>query len=489
MSQGRERQQRGKKLFLAMVFAVLTFSAKSALAENSKIETCTIELEQRRDELQALVDDIKRDGMTDAALSRLLTWRDAFKISIQRNGLLEMIEGLGVGTGLSVLASLALESPPGWAAATLGSALSLAYVGAKNLILTVGSWAKIDGNTAFYQFLLDYLEYGRVGSVEDDNLLDFVSTYSSLLNQLTGSTPPSGGPALALYLQAHAEQLLFFFGYFEEKLGADAFPRWKFPETAGRFGPSRLNVGYYRDVLGERLALSLEQLKREIAALQNAACQDQPTALPEIKDCRAPPAPGETTTCYCRYVDLGGMVWGVDLYTNDSSICTAAIHAGILRPRPDGNGGVEFSNLVEMVGRPGCPYYKGQAAFGITSQPYHGWNASFYFPATQSGLCEPNDRPQSADLWYCPAKLPEAVKDLRCHCPAEATKRGDIWGTQIYSGDSSICRAAVHAGALGPAGGTVRVIELGPLDRYEGSEANGIVSHSGGGWPRSIGFP
>ena len=64
---------------------------------------------------------------------------------------------------------------------------------------------------------------------------------------------------------------------------------------------------------------------------------------------------------------------------------------------------------------------------------------------------------------------------------------GPLWGTGTYTADSSICVAAVHAGRLDAStGGEVTVRLVPPLDRYEGTTANGVTSGSWGSWPRAF---
>jgi len=61
----------------------------------------------------------------------------------------------------------------------------------------------------------------------------------------------------------------------------------------------------------------------------------------------------------------------------------------------------------------------------------------------------------------------------------EAT--GSLWGTDIYTGDSALGAAAVHAGLV-KAGETavVKVTVEQPLGRYQGSLQNGVTSHDFG---------
>jgi outer membrane protein OmpA-like peptidoglycan-associated protein len=58
----------------------------------------------------------------------------------------------------------------------------------------------------------------------------------------------------------------------------------------------------------------------------------------------------------------------------------------------------------------------------------------------------------------------------------------------VYSGDSAVCRAALHAGVVGPNGGSVTVIpELG-RNAYPGVTRNGVRSSNYGAHPSSFRF-
>ena len=58
---------------------------------------------------------------------------------------------------------------------------------------------------------------------------------------------------------------------------------------------------------------------------------------------------------------------------------------------------------------------------------------------------------------------------------------GPLWGTDVYTGDSAIAVAAVHAGLV-KAGDSaiVKVTVEQPLPRYAGSVQNGVTSHEFG---------
>jgi hypothetical protein len=64
---------------------------------------------------------------------------------------------------------------------------------------------------------------------------------------------------------------------------------------------------------------------------------------------------------------------------------------------------------------------------------------------------------------------------------------GSLWGTDVYTGDSNLAAAALHAGVL-KAGesGVVKVTILPGRTSYEGSTRNGVSSASYGSYPTSF---
>jgi hypothetical protein len=62
-------------------------------------------------------------------------------------------------------------------------------------------------------------------------------------------------------------------------------------------------------------------------------------------------------------------VWGEDIYTDDSSVCTAAVHAGVIT--------IEEGGTVTIEIRPGLESYEGTTRNGITTIPYGTWGGSF----------------------------------------------------------------------------------------------------------------
>jgi LCCL domain-containing protein len=58
---------------------------------------------------------------------------------------------------------------------------------------------------------------------------------------------------------------------------------------------------------------------------------------------------------------------------------------------------------------------------------------------------------------------------------------GSVWGTDVYTGDSALAAAAVHAGIVKPGeAAVVRVTVMPPLPQYQGSIRHGVTSHDFG---------
>lgn len=58
---------------------------------------------------------------------------------------------------------------------------------------------------------------------------------------------------------------------------------------------------------------------------------------------------------------------------------------------------------------------------------------------------------------------------------------GPLWGTGVYTGDSTLAAACVHAGLLAP--GETRIVKVvveAPLPQYQGSVRHGVTSHDFG---------
>jgi hypothetical protein len=63
---------------------------------------------------------------------------------------------------------------------------------------------------------------------------------------------------------------------------------------------------------------------------------------------------------------------------------------------------------------------------------------------------------------------------------------GEVWGTMLYTDDSSICHATLHAGIVGPEGGIATTLRHEGEFSYSGSNQNDVISRDYGPWSGSF---
>ncbi len=191
---------------------------------------------------------------------------------------------------------------------------------------------------------------------------------------------------------------------------------------------------------------------------------------------------GAIHTVFCPASGTFGPVWGTSLYTDDSSICSAAVHAGVISRA---NGGV-----VTIEIRPGAPSYQPTSNNGVTSRRWARWSGSF---VVQGSLLPPPSHtpPVPGSIsWTTNATSHRGSNGKRVTvvCPSNTSAAGSVWGDGIYTDDSSICAAAVHAGKLGLSGGSV-TIEIHPgRANYTAARRNGVTSNRWAAWRGSFIF-
>lgn len=206
----------------------------------------------------------------------------------------------------------------------------------------------------------------------------------------------------------------------------------------------------------------------------------------------------------------GGSVWGSDVYTDDSSVCQAAVHAGVITASTGGDVAIEV--------RAGQSGYRGVLRNGVESSAFGTWRCSFVMGSShcaagstrcgttctdvrvdtthcgacghacgvdescRAGTCMPGldaDWTTNATRWPCKTGVTHVV---HCLPLGSAVPLGTVYGSGPYTDDSSICAAAVHAGKLTTKGGDV-TIELRPgRSKYLGSTAHGVTTTPWGAW-------
>ncbi len=215
------------------------------------------------------------------------------------------------------------------------------------------------------------------------------------------------------------------------------------------------------------------EMKPEPAKVQNADVKetpcDQAARLFQLSE-------GKKVLVHCPANCLEGSVWGTDFYTDDSAVCPALIHAGVLTAA-GGHALVVYS--------PGMRAYRGSARHGITSTAYGKWERTFYGLKVNEAFLPASEPPAAldpdiiyTDCSFSPSSLELKNPDEKAiiDCPADC-KTGSVWGTDVYTTDSNVCQAAIHAGLIKPAtGGSFQVTILPGQEEYKGSERNGVTS-------------
>ena len=190
---------------------------------------------------------------------------------------------------------------------------------------------------------------------------------------------------------------------------------------------------------------------------------------------------GQTYKFFCPANGESDNVWGSDTYTADSSICNAAVHAGVIRRQFGGN--------VNLVMKTGLDRYVGGIRNGVSALLYTSYSVAYSFvnPATgvQVASGAPVVLPSQGRITTFRSAQGTAFTFL---CPANL-QAGSLWGTGIYTDDSVVCTAAVHAGKISKnLGGQITLTLLPGQTSYTGSSANGVTSNSYGSYSGSFGF-
>ncbi|MCX7299631.1 MAG: LCCL domain-containing protein [Rhodobacterales bacterium] len=187
--------------------------------------------------------------------------------------------------------------------------------------------------------------------------------------------------------------------------------------------------------------------------------------------CGQYPVGQSSYACTCTPDAAVGSVWGSGPYTADSNFCTAAFHAGVI--------GLDGGSVVALEMGP-QEFFVGSEANFVVSGDWGPYPNSFIFDSPVSAAA-------ASDIEAC-MTLPNEAEVYRCGCDAAAATSGKVWGSGPYTADSSICKAALHAGVIGPEGGEVLVLRTEGLQNYQGSEVNYVQTESWGAFGSSFVF-
>jgi len=197
------------------------------------------------------------------------------------------------------------------------------------------------------------------------------------------------------------------------------------------------------------------------------------------------PADAPPLTCGCSADTVKtGTVWGANPYYYQSGLCRAALHAGAIGAA---GGQVvvqpEKATIFPAVSRNGVEARSSGPGMGfrvVTREPTAPTS-----PASPAGSASPGAPPQTTTMTLdiCPTdygSFPDDAPPLTCGCSAATVKTGTVWGANPYYYQSGLCRAALHAGAIGAEGGQI-VVQPKKSAFYPAVSRNGVEARSSGG--------
>lgn len=169
-----------------------------------------------------------------------------------------------------------------------------------------------------------------------------------------------------------------------------------------------------------------------------------------------------------------GNVFGTTYYTDDSSVCKAAVHSGVIK---DDNGG----DLILIIAN-------GEESYQSSYQ--NGIQAAAHGPNPRSVTFKTAPQITRIDCYEIGGSSrfsgPLGTK-FTVFCEKGCSKKeNNVFGEQIYTDDSSICQSAIHAGLLTDKGGEIQFILEQGRQLYGGSVKNGIKSQRRGTYLRSF---
>jgi hypothetical protein len=186
-----------------------------------------------------------------------------------------------------------------------------------------------------------------------------------------------------------------------------------------------------------------------------------------------------------------GSVWGGSngIYTDDSRLGKAAVHAGLLKV---GQEGVVKVTLVS-----GQQKYTGNTQNGITTANYGAYQGSYKFVGSATNTSSTGNSPSTVITTSGTINDPGSMTSYRKNTgqtysvKVTGTDQGSVWGGAdgIYTDDSRLGKAAVHAGLLNVGQeGVVKVTLVSGQQKYTGNTQNGITTTNYGSYQGSYKF-
>ena len=190
-------------------------------------------------------------------------------------------------------------------------------------------------------------------------------------------------------------------------------------------------------------------------------------------------------------------VVGSLIYNIDSLLCYSAIHSGVLSySQFDYNNNtyrnVDNNIVIVNVLEP-LQYYHGSFQYNIQSADYNSSSSLYHNEYSFSFEHSP-----PIPLITCQTTITSNITlfnstlsniKYQVTCPSKCTKhQHHVYGDILYSGDSSICQSAIHAGAITDKGGSVTFTITKGLEHYTSKKSFNILSKEHDYYINSIQF-
>jgi hypothetical protein len=197
---------------------------------------------------------------------------------------------------------------------------------------------------------------------------------------------------------------------------------------------------------------------------------------------------GEEVSFFCPPNGVENRIWGSDVYADQSSICTAAVHAGLIT--------LDAGGAIAIHIHPGQDSYPGSTQNEVASGDLGPWPGSFTFTTLRdavAGVMITSDGTPIAlqiAAWETTAEAfaSQVNQVFAVYCPGNGTG-ANVWGSDIYRDASSICTAGVHAGKITTqTGGAIAFKMVAPMPFYIGNTRHGITSRHWQGGRSSFQF-
>jgi hypothetical protein len=172
-------------------------------------------------------------------------------------------------------------------------------------------------------------------------------------------------------------------------------------------------------------------------------------------------------------------VYGTGVYHPRSSICKASMHIGLIKP------GQQSDLLVEITGPKN--FFLGSQGIDKSSSTSIGKSEkSFVVKQAQAHKKISCETTAAQDVFQAGNTGKKFVVD----CPKDCSKSKNslIFGSEIYSDNSSICLAAIHYGILTDKGGEIEFMIEGEQSSFKSTKGFGITSKSKDSYIRSFRF-